>query len=84
MPSEVRLAVCLYGLARGDYLHTEGELAGLGTANVCLIVKEVCHTDVASLWEKFVGKHMPKTFDAVRKKWKNLIKNANFSIALWQ
>ena len=35
---------------------------------MCLIVKEVCHTIVASLWEKFVGRHMPNTFDALGKK----------------
>ena len=45
-----------------------GERAGSGTATVCLIVKEVCHTIVASLWEKFVGRHMPNTFDALRTK----------------
>ncbi len=28
VPSEVRLAVCLYRLARGDYLHTVAELLG--------------------------------------------------------
>ncbi len=59
VPSEVRLAVCLYRLARGDYLHTVSELVGLGTATVCLIVKEVCESILACLWETFVANHMP-------------------------
>ena len=35
-----RLAVCLYRLARGDYLHTVAELVGLGTTTVANIVNE--------------------------------------------
>ena len=40
LESKIRLAVCLYRLARGDYLHTVAELTGLGTSTVCEIVKE--------------------------------------------
>ena len=34
IPPEIRLAVCLYRLARGDYQHTIGELIGSGS-NAC-------------------------------------------------
>ena len=56
-----RLAVCLYRLARGDYLHTVAELVGLGTTTVANIVNEVCSAIIARLWEVAVHKHFPKT-----------------------
>ena len=56
---EVRLAVCLYRLGRGDYLHTISELTGLGTSTVCEIVVDVCKTIVDRLWDSCVAKHMP-------------------------
>ena len=56
---EVRLAVCLYRLGRGDYLHTISELTGLGTSTVCEIVVNVCKTIVNRLWDSCVAKHMP-------------------------
>ena len=63
---EVRLAVCLYRLARGDYLHTIAELVGLGTATVSLITKEVCEALVSRLWDKYVNKNMPKDLNSLR------------------
>ena len=39
---ELRLAVCLYRLGRGDYLYTVSELVGLGASTVCTIVTDVC------------------------------------------
>ena len=36
-----RLAVYIYRLARGDYLHIIAELVGLGTSTVSLIVQEI-------------------------------------------
>ena len=56
---EIRLAVCLYRLGRGDYLHTISELTGLGTSTVCEIVVDVCKTIVNRLWDSCVAKHMP-------------------------
>ena len=35
-----RLAVCLYRLARSDYLHTVAELVGLGTTTVLQILSK--------------------------------------------
>lgn len=49
---EARLAVCLYRLVRGDYLHTAAELTGLGSSMVGEIVKEVSFTIVHHLWHK--------------------------------
>ena len=61
VPPMTRLAVCLYRLARGDYLHTIGELVGLGTSTVSGIVQEVCRAMINRLWKSFVEKNMPKT-----------------------
>ena len=40
---ELRLGICLYRLARGDYYYTIAEMAGIGEATVCTTVIEVCH-----------------------------------------
>ena len=61
-----RLAVCLYRLARGDYLHTIGELVGLGTSTVSVIVQEVCSAIVNRSWKPFVEKNMPKTLQEIK------------------
>ena len=50
VPPMARLAVCLYRLARGDYLHTVGELVGLGASTVGGIVHEVCESIINRLW----------------------------------
>ena len=61
VPAMEILAVCLYRLARGDYLHTIGELVGLGTSTVSGIVQEVCDAMLNRLWQPFIGKNMPTT-----------------------
>ena len=66
VPPMTRLAVCLYRLARGDYLHTIGELVGLGTSTVSGIVQEVCCAMVNRLWKSFVEKNMPKTLQEIK------------------
>lgn len=38
---EIRLAMCLYRLARGDYFYTISELFGCGRSTVCVVVNEV-------------------------------------------
>ena len=63
VPPDVRLAVCLYRLGRGDYLHTIGELVGLGKSTVCGIVKEVSEAIVSHLWQKMVACHLPRNSD---------------------
>ena len=40
IPGELRLALCLYRLGRGDHLYTIAELAGLGVSTVCSMVHE--------------------------------------------
>ena len=59
IPPEIRLAVCLYRLGRGDYLHTISELTGLGTSTVCEIIVEVSSAIVSTLWQSSVAKLFP-------------------------
>ena len=65
---ELRLAICLYRLGRGDYLFTIAEMAGLGVSTVCLIVQEVCQVLVDHLWSECVSCHMPNTHGDFKKK----------------
>ena len=58
---ELRLAVCLYKLARGDYYYTISEMTGLGEATIIKIVNEVCQALIANMWEESVEKLFPKT-----------------------
>ena len=44
-----RLAICLYRLARGDYLYTIGEMVGLAESTACQIVVEVCTAIIEEL-----------------------------------
>ena len=60
---ELRLALCLYRLGRGDYLYTIAEMAGIGLSTVCSIVNEVCQVLVNHLWSECASSHMPKTQD---------------------
>ena len=60
------MAVCLYRLARGDYLRTGAKLVDLGTATVGNIVKKVCPAITARLWEVAVHKHFPKTAEELK------------------
>jgi len=57
---ELRLAICLYRLARGDYCYTISELVGLGVSTVATIVREVSHTIVETLWQECVSRHLPQ------------------------
>ena len=66
VPPMARLAVCPYRLARGDYLHTVGELVGLGASTVGGIVHEVCETIINRLRRPFVGKNMPTTLEKLK------------------
>ena len=66
VPPPVRLAVCLYRLGRGDYLHTIGELAGLGKSTVYGIVKEVSEAIVSRMWQKMVVCNMPKSLENLK------------------
>ena len=63
---EIRKAVCLRRLARGDYLHTVAELTWLGTSTVCQIVKVVSFPIVHRLWQKFAGKNFPDNLEKDR------------------
>ena len=58
---ELRLAVCLYRLGKGDYLATIGEMTGIAEPTVCLIVIEVSEAIVNNLWHDHVESLFPKT-----------------------
>ena len=65
---ELRLALCLHRLGRGDYFYTIAEMAGLGVSTVCSIVNEVFQVLVDHLWSDCVSSHMLKTQDDFKKK----------------
>lgn len=58
---ELRLALCLYRLGRGDYYYTIAEMAGLGVSTVCSIVQEVSQVLVDHLWAETISTHMPQS-----------------------
>ena len=58
--SEMRLAICLYKLSRGDYNYTISEMTGVGESTVICIVNEVSQAIVENLWTKFVSNLFPK------------------------
>ena len=63
----VRLVVCLYRLARGDYLHTIAELV-LGTATVSLATREVCDALFSCFWDNYINKNMPQDLNSLQEK----------------
>ena len=63
-----RLAICLYRLARGDYLYTIGDMVGLAESTACRIVVEVCTAIIEELWSETVDTHFPKTNDEFKEK----------------
>ena len=52
--AEMRLAICLYTLTRGDYHYTIGEMAGISQSTVYRIVIEVSELITEMLWEEHV------------------------------
>ena len=48
---DMRLAVCLYKLSRGDYNYTLAEMTGIGESTVIKILEEVCQVIVENLWQ---------------------------------
>ena len=55
---ELRLAICLYRLGRGDYFYTIAEMTGLGVSTVCTIVREVSQAIIDCKWEESISKHI--------------------------
>ena len=66
--SELRLAICLYRLSRGDYYHTIAELIGIGEATVCCVVREVANAIVENLWIRYVDGHFPTNSNVLHQK----------------
>ena len=52
---EFRLAICLYRLARGDYIYSIAEMVGLGQSTVSTIINEVSEAIVTFMWDEFIG-----------------------------
>ena len=65
---ELRLAICLYRLGRGDYFYTIAEMTGLGVSTVCTIVPEVSQAIIDCMWEESISKHMPRSEAEFKKK----------------
>ena len=51
---EMRLAICLYKLRRGDYHYTIREMAIVAQSTVCRIFIEVSKLITEMLWEEHV------------------------------
>ena len=58
---ECRLAICLYRLARADYLYTIAELFGLGVSTVHGIISGVCEAITKNLWKTEVESVFPSS-----------------------
>ena len=67
---EKRVGICLYHLAREDYLYTAAEMVGLAESTVCKIVIEVCNAILENLWTDAVERHFPKPVDNFRNKFR--------------
>ena len=57
---EMRLAICLYRLGRGDYNCTIAEMAGVGTSTVSTIVQDISESIVNNIWDNSVANHFPE------------------------
>ena len=71
---EMRLAVSLYRLDRGNYLYTIAEMAGLRVSTVCSIVHAVCQVLVTSCGMNAFQAICPKRREILRKRsltWKS-------------
>ncbi|XP_044165792.1 protein ANTAGONIST OF LIKE HETEROCHROMATIN PROTEIN 1-like [Acropora millepora] len=65
---ELRLAICLYRLGRGDYFYTIAEMTGLGVSTVCTVVREVSQAIIDCMWEDSISKHVPRSEAEFKKK----------------
>ena len=60
---EKRFGICLYRLARGDYLCAVAEMTGLAESTVCKIAIELCNAIIENLWTDAGDRHFPKSVD---------------------
>ena len=65
---EVRLAICLYRLGRGDYLYSIADMVGLARPTVTRIANKVNQVIVSFLWKPYVSQHMPVSEDEFEQK----------------
>ena len=49
IPPDMRLAICLYLLGRGDYYFTIAEMSGVGVSTVAAITEDVCKAIINNL-----------------------------------
>ena len=52
IPPDMRLAIYIYKLTRGDYNYTIAEMAGVAKSTVCQIIIDVCKAIAEMLWEE--------------------------------
>ena len=68
IPPDMRLAICLYRLGRGDYYFTIAEMSGVGVSTVAGITEDVCEAIINNLWNDSVVSHFPKNEQTFREK----------------
>ena len=68
IPPDMRLAICLYRLGRGDYYFTIAEMSGVGVSTVAAITDDVCEAIINNLWNDSVVNHFPKNEQDFREK----------------
>ena len=61
IPPDMRLAICIYKLTRGDYNYTIAEMTGVTESTVCQIVIDVCKAIGETLWEESVESNFPES-----------------------
>ena len=52
IPPDMRLAIYIYKLTRGDYNYTIAEMAGVAKSTVFQIIIDVCKAIAEMLWEE--------------------------------
>ena len=68
IPPDMRLAICLYRLGRGDYYFAIAEMSGVGVSTVAAITEDVCEAIINNLWNDSVVNYFPKNKQAFREK----------------
>ena len=61
IPPNMRLAICIYKLTRGDYNYNIAEIAGVAESTVCQIIIDVYKAIAEKLWEESVESHFPES-----------------------
>ena len=61
IPPDMRLAICIYKLTRGDYNYTIAEMVGVAESTVCQIIIGLCKAIAETPWEVPVESRFPES-----------------------